>query len=183
MKYDIDTYPKRSQNEARFEAGDTCSNPSFLAIWAMLWIIIVYCLTIWGYIQTRFWRFTSKTIGDFLNNDTSETYMWEVQDLENHSNHHFQPSSQPWGSQPWRRHARVTRLSNQKPKDHLSRVGYPRGSRPTGGCTRGDRKSPRPGVMGPLPNGRTSWHINGGPDPKYLLSGVVLQVVIPLARL
>ena len=27
--------------------------------------------------------FTSKTIGDSLNNDTPETYMWEVQDLEN----------------------------------------------------------------------------------------------------
>ena len=28
-------------------------------------------------------------------------------------------------------------------------------------------KSPRPGVVGPLPNGRTSWLIHGG-DPKYL---------------
>ena len=27
--------------------------------------------------------FTSKTIGDSLNNDTPETYMWEVQDMEN----------------------------------------------------------------------------------------------------
>ena len=26
----------------------------------------------------------------------------------------------------------------------------------------GDRKSSRPGVVGPLPNGRTSWLINGG---------------------
>ena len=26
---------------------------------------------------------------------------------------------------------------------------------------------PRPGVVGPLPNGRTSWLINGG-DPNYL---------------
>ena len=32
----------------------------------------------------------------------------------------------------------------------------------------GDRKSPRPGVVGPLPNGRTPWLINGG-DPNYLL--------------
>ena len=31
----------------------------------------------------------------------------------------------------------------------------------------GDRKSPRPGVVGPLPNGRTSWLINRG-DPNYL---------------
>ena len=30
----------------------------------------------------------------------------------------------------------------------------------------GDRKSPRPGVI-PLPNGRTSWLINGG-DPNHL---------------
>ena len=30
-------------------------------------------------------------------------------------------------------------------------------------------KSPRPGVVGPLPNGRTSWLINGGfnPSEKY----------------
>ena len=26
----------------------------------------------------------------------------------------------------------------------------------------GDRKSPRPGVVGPLPNGRTAWLITGG---------------------
>ena len=30
----------------------------------------------------------------------------------------------------------------------------------------GDRKSPIPGVV-PLPNGRTSWLINGG-DPNYI---------------
>ena len=30
-------------------------------------------------------------------------------------------------------------------------------------------------VAGPLPNGRTSWLLNGG-DPSYLLSGVTLQV-------
>ena len=29
----------------------------------------------------------------------------------------------------------------------------------------GDRKSPKDRVVGPLPNGRTSWLINGG-DPK-----------------
>ena len=29
-------------------------------------------------------------------------------------------------------------------------------------------------VVGPLPNGRTPWLINGG-DPNYLLSGVILQ--------
>ena len=37
----------------------------------------VYCLTIWGSIQTWVWRF------DSLNIDTPETYMWEVQHLEN----------------------------------------------------------------------------------------------------
>ena len=41
----------------------------------------------------------------------------------------------------------------------------------------GDRKSPRPGVVGPLPNGRTSWLVNGG-DPNYLLSRMILQVGI-----
>ena len=30
-------------------------------------------------------------------------------------------------------------------------------------------------VVGPLPNGRTPWLINGG-DPNYLLSGMILQV-------
>ena len=30
-------------------------------------------------------------------------------------------------------------------------------------------------VVGPLPNGRTSWLINGG-DPNHLLSGMILQV-------
>ena len=34
---------------------------------------------------------------------------------------------------------------------------------------------PRPEVVGPLPNGRTPWLINGG-DPNYLLSGVILQI-------
>ena len=34
---------------------------------------------------------------------------------------------------------------------------------------------PRPGVVGPLPNRRTPWLINGG-DPNYLLSGVILQI-------
>ena len=29
--------------------------------------------------------------------------------------------------------------------------------------------------MGPLPNGRTPWLINGG-DPNYLLTGMILQV-------
>ena len=32
------------------------------------------------------------------------------------------------------------------------------------------RKSPKDRVVGPLPNGRTSWLINGG-DPNYLLLG------------
>ena len=31
----------------------------------------------------------------------------------------------------------------------------------------GDRKSPKDRVMGPLPNGQTSWLINGG-DPNHL---------------
>ena len=31
----------------------------------------------------------------------------------------------------------------------------------------GDRKSPKDQVVGPLPNGRTLWLINGG-DPNYL---------------
>ena len=40
----------------------------------------------------------------------------------------------------------------------------------------GDRcKSPITVVVGPLPNGRTLWLINGG-DPNYLISGVILQV-------
>ena len=30
-------------------------------------------------------------------------------------------------------------------------------------------------VVGPLPNGRTSWLINGG-DPNHLLTGMILQV-------
>ena len=40
----------------------------------------------------------------------------------------------------------------------------------------GDRKSPKDRVVGPLPNGRTSWLINEG-DPSYLLTGMILQVV------
>ncbi len=36
-------------------------------------------------------------------------------------------------------------------------------------------KSPRPGVVGPLPNGLSKWLINGG-DPNYLLNGMILQV-------
>ena len=39
-------------------------------------------------------------------------------------------------------------------------------------------KSPKDRVVGPLPNGRTPWLINGG-DPKYLLltsPGMILQV-------
>ena len=43
----------------------------------------------------------------------------------------------------------------------------------------GDRKSSPTwiliGVVGPLPNGRTSWLINGG-DPNHLLTGMILQV-------
>ena len=39
----------------------------------------------------------------------------------------------------------------------------------------GDRKSPRRGVVGPLPNGLILWFRNGG-DPNYLLSGMILQV-------
>ena len=35
--------------------------------------------------------------------------------------------------------------------------------------------SPLTGVVGLLPNGRTSWLISGG-DPNYLLSGMILQV-------
>ena len=31
------------------------------------------------------------------------------------------------------------------------------------------------GVVGPLPNGRTPWLINGG-DPNHLLNGMILQV-------
>ena len=42
----------------------------------------------------------------------------------------------------------------------------------------GDRKSPRPGVVGPLPNGH-SWLTNGG-DPNYLLNGMILQQGGPL---
>ena len=38
-------------------------------------LFIVYCLIIWGYIQTGFWRFSWKTIGDALKNDTPKTYM------------------------------------------------------------------------------------------------------------
>ena len=34
----------------------------------------------------------------------------------------------------------------------------------------GDRMSPKDGVVGPLPNGRTPWLINGGPDPNHLLT-------------
>ena len=30
------------------------------------------------------------------------------------------------------------------------------------------------GVVGPLPNGRTPWLINGG-DPNHLLTGMILQ--------
>ena len=36
-------------------------------------------------------------------------------------------------------------------------------------------KSPKDRVVGPLPNGRTLWLINGG-DPNHLLSGMILQV-------
>ncbi len=39
----------------------------------------------------------------------------------------------------------------------------------------GDRKSPRPGVVGPLPNGLYKWLITGG-DPNHLLTGMILQV-------
>ena len=39
----------------------------------------------------------------------------------------------------------------------------------------GDRFRPLSRVVGPLPNGRTLWLINGG-DPNYLLSGMILQV-------
>ena len=35
--------------------------------------------------------------------------------------------------------------------------------------------SPPSRVVGPLPNGRTSWLINGG-DPNHLLTGMILQV-------
>ena len=38
--------------------------------------------------------------------------------------------------------------------------------------------SPRPGVVGPLPNGRTPWLVNGG-DPNYLLTQMILQVPLP----
>ena len=38
----------------------------------------------------------------------------------------------------------------------------------------GFHKSPKDGVVGPLPNG-LSWLINGG-DPNHLLSGMILQV-------
>ena len=37
-----------------------------------------------------------------------------------------------------------------------------------------DSKSPCSRVI-PIPNGRTSWLINGG-DPNHLLNGMVLQV-------
>ena len=40
----------------------------------------------------------------------------------------------------------------------------------------GDRVRPLSRVV-PLPNGRTSWLINGG-DPNYLLSGMILQVAV-----
>ena len=41
----------------------------------------------------------------------------------------------------------------------------------------GDHFRPLTGDMGPLPNGRNPWLINGG-DPNYLLSGgPILQVV------
>ena len=50
--------------------------------WAML-LIIVYCLTIRGYIQTRFWRFYLKNDRGLPKQRYPETYMWEVQDLEN----------------------------------------------------------------------------------------------------
>ena len=36
----------------------------------------------------------------------------------------------------------------------------------------GDRKSPRPGVVGPLPNGLYKWLITGG-DPNHLLTGMI----------
>ena len=39
----------------------------------------------------------------------------------------------------------------------------------------GDRKSPIR-VVGPFPNGRTSWLINGD-DPNHLLTGMILQVM------
>ena len=39
-------------------------------------------------------------------------------------------------------------------------------------------KSLIPGVVGPLPNGRTPWLINGG-DRNYLVAGMILQVGNP----
>ena len=40
-------------------------------------------------------------------------------------------------------------------------------------------KSPKDRVVGPLPNGRTSWLINRV-DPNHLLTGMILQVGISL---
>ena len=45
----------------------------------------------------------------------------------------------------------------------------------SGGSENHRLKSPIPGVVGPLTNGRTLWLINGG-DPNHLLTGVILQV-------
>ena len=39
----------------------------------------------------------------------------------------------------------------------------------------GDRFRPLSRVVGPLPNGRTPWFINGG-DPNHLLSEMILPV-------
>ena len=36
-------------------------------------------------------------------------------------------------------------------------------------------------VVGPLPNGRTPWRINGG-DPNHLLTGIILQVGDVISR-
>ena len=36
-------------------------------------------------------------------------------------------------------------------------------------------KSPKDRVLGPLPDGRTSWLISGG-DPNHLVTGMILQV-------